>query len=112
MGTFHATQVVAFRRKEEGEPAIDIELSPKSERRLDVQVASELHELIDLSLDNKKPEPELQKTVVSEWYTPDSSLIEESYKKDLVWILGRLHEQNLNSSQYQSGLVSNSFCRL
>lgn len=40
MGTFHATQVAAFRRKEEGEPAMDIELSPKSERRLDVQVPS------------------------------------------------------------------------
>lgn len=46
---------------------------------------SELHELTNLSLDNKKPEPELQKTVVSKWYTPDSSLIEESYKKDLAW---------------------------
>lgn len=87
MGTFHATQVAAFRRKEEGEPAIDIELSPKLERRLDVQVPSELHELTDLSLDNKKPEPELQKAVVSEWYTPDSSLIDEYYKKDLSWIL-------------------------
>lgn len=93
MGTFHATQVAAFRRKEEGEPAMDIELSPKSERRLDVQVPSELHELADLSLDNKKPEPELQKTVVSEWYTPDSSLISEYYKKDQACILGRLHEQ-------------------
>ena len=93
MGTFHATQVAAFRRKEEGEPAVDIELSPKSERRLDLQVPSELHELTDLSLDNKKPEPELQETVLSEWYTPDSSLIDESYKKDLAWILGRLHEQ-------------------
>ena len=72
---------------------MDIELSPKSERRLDVQVPSELHELADLSLDNKKPEPELQTTVVSEWYTPDSSLIDECYKKDLAWILGRLHEQ-------------------
>ena len=90
---FHATQVAAFRRKEEGEPAVDIELSPKLERRLDLQVPSELHELIDLSLDNKKPEPELQKTVSSEWYTPDSSLIDESYIKDLAWILGRLHEQ-------------------
>ena len=59
MGTFHATQVAAFRRKEEGETAMDIELSPKSERRLDVQVPSELHELTDLSLDNKKPEPQL-----------------------------------------------------
>lgn len=53
----------------------------------------ELHELTNLSLDNKKPEPELQKTVVSEWYTPDSSLTDESHKKDLAWILGRLHEQ-------------------
>ena len=66
MGTFHATQVAAFRRKEEGEPAMNFELSPKSERRLDLQVPSELHELTDLSLDNKKPEPELQKRVVSE----------------------------------------------
>jgi len=56
-------------------------------------VPLELHELTDLSLDNKKPEPEIQKTVVSEWYTPDSSLIDESHKKDLAWILGRLHEQ-------------------
>ena len=88
MGTFHATQVAAFRRKEEGEPAMDIELSPKSERRLDVQVPSELHELTDLSLYNKKPEPQLQKTVVSEWCTPESNLIDESYKKDLAWILG------------------------
>ena len=93
MGTFHATQVAAFRHKEEGEPAVDIELSPKSERRLDLQVPSELHELTDLSLDSKKPELELQNTVLSEWYTPDSSLIDESYKKDLAWILGRLHEQ-------------------
>ena len=84
MGTFHATQVAAFRRKEEEEGAMDIELSPKSERRLDLQVPSELHELTDLLLDNKKPEPELQETVVSEWYTPDSSLIDESYKKDLA----------------------------
>ena len=53
----------------------------------------ELHELADLSLDNKKPEPEQQKTVVSEGYTPDSSLIDESYKNELAWILGRLHEQ-------------------
>lgn len=53
----------------------------------------EFHELTNLSLDNKKPEPELQKTVVSEWYTPDSSLTDESHKKDLAWILGRLHEQ-------------------
>ena len=30
MGTFHATQVAAFHRKEEGEPAMDIQLSPKS----------------------------------------------------------------------------------
>ena len=37
MGTFHATQAAAFRRKEE-EGAMDIELSPKSERRLDLQV--------------------------------------------------------------------------
>ena len=32
MGTFHATQVATFRRKEEGESAMDIELCPKSER--------------------------------------------------------------------------------
>ena len=49
---------------------------------------SELHELTDLSLYNKKPEPQLQKTVVSEWRTPESNLIDESYKKDLAWILG------------------------
>ena len=53
----------------------------------------ELHELTDLLLDNKKPETELEKTELSEWYTPDSSLIDESYKKDLAWTLGRLHEK-------------------
>ena len=110
MGTFHATQVAAFRQKEEGEPAMDIELSPKSEMRLDVQVPSELHELADLSLDNKKPEPELQNTVVSEWYTPDSSLINEYYKKDQACIhMVVCMSKNLNSSQYQGGLVSTSF---
>ena len=59
----------------------------------DLTVPSDFHELTDLSLDKRKPEPELQETVLSEWYTPDSSLIDESYKKDLAWILGRLHEQ-------------------
>ena len=88
---------------------MDIELSPKSERRLDVQVPSELHELADLSLDNKKPEPELQKTVVSEWYTPDSSLIVSITRRTKLVSLVVCMSKNLNSSQYQVGLVSTSF---
>lgn len=71
MGTFHATQVAAFRRKVDGEPAMDIQVSPKSDRRLDLQVSAELHEPSEISLEKKKPEPEMEGTVVEEWYTPD-----------------------------------------
>ncbi|XP_068737963.1 uncharacterized protein [Montipora capricornis] len=55
MGTFHATQVAAFRRKVDGEPAMDIQVAPKSERLLNLQVLSELHELSEISLENRKP---------------------------------------------------------
>ena len=34
MGTFHATQMAAFRRKVDGEPAMDIQVAPKSGRKL------------------------------------------------------------------------------
>ena len=93
MGTFHATQVAAFRRKVDGEPAMDIQVAPKSERRLDLQVPSELHELSEISLENRKPEPEMEGIVIEEWYEPDMSKIEESYKKELAWILSRLVQQ-------------------
>ena len=93
MGTFHATQVAALRRKVEGEPAVDIQVTPKSERRLDVHVPSELHELSELCLENKKPEPKMEGTVTEEWYDPDINKINESYKKELAWILSRLAHQ-------------------
>ena len=33
---------------------------PKSDRRLELQVPAELHELGEISLENKKPEPEME----------------------------------------------------
>ena len=73
---------------------MDIQVTPKSDRRLDLQVPSEVHELSEISLENKKPEPEMEGTVVEKWYTPDKNKINESYKKELAWILSRLvHQQ-------------------
>ena len=93
MGTFHATQMAAFRRKVDGEPAMDIQVAPKSGRRLDLQVPSEPHELSEISLENRKPEPKMEGIVIEEWYEPDMSKMEESYKKELAWILSRLVQQ-------------------
>lgn len=75
MGTFHATQIAAFRRKDENEPKMDLEILLKSERKLDLQFPSELQELGELSLYNKKPEPNLVKPVVLDWYSPDINLV-------------------------------------
>ena len=44
MGTFHATQVAAFRQKDDDELPMDIRVIPKSARRLDLEVP-QLHEL-------------------------------------------------------------------
>ena len=62
---------------------MNIQVAPKSERRLDLQVPSELHELSEISLENREPEPVIEGTVIEECYTPDMSKIEESYKKEL-----------------------------
>ena len=73
MGTFHANQVAALRRKVDGERAMDIQVAPKSERRLDLQVPSELHELSEISLENRKPEPEIEGIVIEAWYEPNTT---------------------------------------
>ena len=93
MGTFHATQSAALRRKADGESTMDIQVSPQSARRLDLEVPSELHELSEISLENKKPEPVIEEPVEEGWYTPIQEKIDESYKKELAWILGRLAQQ-------------------
>lgn len=45
MGTFHATQYAALRRVEDGKPKIDVQISPKSDRKLNLKIPSEWHEL-------------------------------------------------------------------
>ena len=114
MGTFHATQVAAFRRKVDRELEMNIQVTPKSERRLDLQVPSEQHELnSEISLENKKPEPQMEGTVIEEWYEPDKNKIDESYKKELAWILSRLVQQQPELQKIPgSGLVLTSFCLL
>lgn len=62
MGTFHATQMTAFRRKGDDELPMDIRVIPKSARRLDLEVP-QLHELSQVSLQNKKPEPVIEEPV-------------------------------------------------
>ena len=62
MGTFHATQVAAFRRKGDDELPMDIQVIPKSARRLDLEVP-QLHELSQVSLESKKPEPVIEEPV-------------------------------------------------
>lgn len=44
-------------------------------------------------LENTKPEPVIEEPVEEGWYTPAQEKIDESYKKELAWILGRLAQQ-------------------
>jgi len=93
MGTFHATQAAAFRPKGDVELPMDIQVIPKSARRLDLEV-SQVHELSQVSLENKKPDPVIEELVEEGWYKPVQEKIDASYKKELAWILGRLvHQQ-------------------
>lgn len=62
MGTFHATQAAAFRQMGDDESTMDIQISPKSARRLDLE-AAELHEISDVYLENTKPEPVIEETI-------------------------------------------------
>ena len=94
MGTFHATQYAAFRRVEDGEPKIDVQITPKSDRKLNLKIPSELHELQEVDLGNEKPEPVMKGAVMDEWYTPDELCIDESFEKDLAWILVWLAPQH------------------
>ena len=71
MSTFHANQVAALRRKVDGERAMDIQVAPKSERHLDLQVPSELHELSEICLEKRKREPEIEGIVIEAWYQPN-----------------------------------------
>lgn len=92
-GTFHATQVAAFCRKEVEDQGTEVRVTPKSNKGLDLEVPSQLHELDELVLEDKKPEPVNQETPHEEWYMPDQNRIDKSYKKELAWILGRLSQQ-------------------
>ena len=75
MGTFHATQVAAFRRKGDDELPMDIRVILKSARRLDLEVP-QLHELSQVSLENKKPEPVIEEPVEEGWYKPVQEIID------------------------------------
>ena len=95
MGTFHATQVAAFQWKSDNELSMDIQVIPKSTRCLNLEVP-QLHKLSQVSLENKKPEPLIEEPVEEGWYKPVlQEKIDESYKKELAWILGCLVHQQL-----------------
>ena len=53
-----------------------------------------MHELQEVDLGNEKPEPVMKGAVMDEWYTPDELCIDESFEKDLAWILVRLALQH------------------
>ncbi|XP_068719558.1 uncharacterized protein [Montipora capricornis] len=78
MGTFHATQVSAFRRKGDDKLPMDTRVIPKSARRLDFEVP-QLHELCQVSLEKTKPEPVIEEPVEKAWYKPVQEKIDESY---------------------------------
>ena len=92
MGTFHATQVAAFRRKEEGEDVgTEVLVSPKLVRRMDAELPKQIHELEEIVV-KKKPEP-VNQEAKEDWYQSDKNKIKESNKKELSWLLGRLSQQ-------------------
>ncbi|KAL9979291.1 hypothetical protein ACROYT_G016935 [Oculina patagonica] len=93
MGTFHATQFAALRRKNEEEPKVDLKIVPNSSRKLNLEIPSELHELQQVDIRAGKPEPVMNEPVVAEWYEPDKTLIKETFRKKLAWILSRLVKQ-------------------
>ncbi|CAH3114284.1 unnamed protein product, partial [Pocillopora meandrina] len=92
MGTFHATQVAAFRRKEEGEDdGYRSSRIPKLVRRMDAELPKQIHELEEIVV-KKKPEP-VNQEAKEDWYQSDKNKIKESNKKELSWLLGRLSQQ-------------------
>ena len=68
---------------EDGEPKIDVQITPKSDRKLNLKIPSELYELQEVDVGNEKPEPVMKGAVMDEWYTPDELCIDESFEKDL-----------------------------
>lgn len=43
-GTFHATQITAFRRMDKDAQQMNLQIEPNSSRKLDLEVPSELHD--------------------------------------------------------------------
>ena len=72
---------------------------PISDRKINWKIPSELHELQDVDLGNEKPEPVMKGAVMDEWYSPDELCINESFEKDLAWILVRLAPQHTEIQQ-------------
>ena len=52
------------------------------------------NELQEIDLGNEKPEPVMKGAVMDEWYTTDELCIDESFEKDLAWILVWLAPQH------------------
>ena len=70
-----------------------MQVTPKSDRQLNLQVLSELIELQEIEIENEKLGPVMQGTVTEELYTPDKEIIANSYEKELAWILTRSVQQ-------------------
>ena len=70
-----------------------MQVTPKSDRQLNLQVLSELIELQEIEIENEKLVLVMQGTVTEELYTPDKEIIANSYEKELAWILTRPVQQ-------------------
>lgn len=93
MGTFHATQSAALRRMDKEKQRGNLQINPTTNRNLDLQTPTDLHQLESVDMVSEKPELVIPNAVMESWYEPDKRKIEDSYKKDLVWILSRMVQQ-------------------
>ena len=73
-------------------PCVHIDTSIK--RNTDLEFPSDFHDLQQADMITDNPEPVIQGPLETKWYEPDQTLTRESSKKDLLWILSRLHQEN------------------
>ena len=75
--------------KEEERESLNVK--PSTDRNL--KPPTSLHQLESVNMASDKPEPVIPNVPKESWYDPDEQCIQESYKKDLAWILSRLVQQ-------------------
>ena len=91
LGTFHATQIAALRTAEEEETKVDLHIDTSSHRNTDLEFLSDLQQAY---MTTDKPQPVIQGSLETKWYELDQTLIRESSKQDLLWIISHLSQEN------------------